>query len=462
MSITPNNNNFNNHRSFSFLVDKRPSSVSNNFTKNNNNVFQPLTPNNLSINSKQKNNETSQNYNRTTKNFYKSEKDFHPLDFYTMGKVSNMKAYSTAYNWNRGFQSTSNDILHRNELSINTSEYNSSNINKKISTIKDQNISENNYMEPLKAYKNLAKYNIPSYGINTETYNIMKEKLFYKDMKSSITKGKLITKKDFTLEKENLIKSKNNNKENNKISAKSQKVISNKELPKTKNTTGLQYIDPNDYTKQQLKPNYLYFDKNRNQMLKNRKWSTKFFDNKKNKTCHKISKEAPEWFNILPDWKIEQFNNYLAKNEDTINIISKHQSWITVSPRTKDRKRPLEKMKAENMEVTSKIMPKWMEIIHKNEKNVENLKSVEYYPIRQKCKKLMVFVDKELNFPKDKLTEYNPNKSVFSYLDFRNNVVTKKEHEFYDKKVNRMPKRLLEWDDGTVFDPKYKRDVKKK
>ena len=459
MSITPSNSNFNTQRTFSLPIEKRPMSCNNSFTRNNNNVFQPLTPNKFSNNTKQIN---IQNYNKTTTNFNKREKDYHPLDFYTKGKVKNMKAYSTTCNWNNGFKSTSNNLLQRNELSINSSDYNFTNFYKNVSTINDQNISENNYMNPLKTYKTFSKYNIPNYGTNPETFNLMKEKLFCKEMKNTITKGKNITKKEFLLEKENLMKSKNKNNENNKTSSKRQKILPKKEVSQNTNSTGIQYIDPNDYSKKELKPNYLYFDKNNNQMLKNRKWSVKFFDNKKNKTCHKVSKDAPEWFNIIPEWKVEQFNNYLANNEDTINIISKHQSWITVSPRTKDRKRPLEKMKAENMEVTSKIMPKWMEIIHKNEKNEENLKSVEYEPIKQKCKKLMLFVDKELNFPKDKLTEYNPNKSVFSFLDFRHNVVTKKEYEIYNKKVSQEPKRLLEWDDGTVFDPKYKRDVKKK
>ena len=36
--------------------------------------------------------------------------------------------------------------------------------------------------------------------------------------------------------------------------------------------TGLEYKDPNDYSKQLLKNNYLYFDKNNTQMIKNKKW----------------------------------------------------------------------------------------------------------------------------------------------------------------------------------------------
>lgn len=40
------------------------------------------------------------------------------------------------------------------------------------------------------------------------------------------------------------------------------------------------------------------------------------------------------------------------------------------------------------MEVTSKIMPKWMEIKHKKSKRLENLKVAEYFPLKQKSKKI--------------------------------------------------------------------------
>ena len=161
----------------------------------------------------------------------------------------------------------------------------------------------------------------------------------------------------------------------------------------------------------------------------------------------------------MPDWKIKQFNDYLSRNEETINVISKHQNWITISPRTNDRKHPLEKSKALPFEETSKIIPKWMEIKHKKFKQEENLKSIEYYPIRQKCKKLMVFVDKDINPPKNKVLNYDKNKSVFSYGDFRNNVITKRQQEYYDSKVSQKPKKFFDWDDKKRFNPKYKKDI---
>ena len=160
----------------------------------------------------------------------------------------------------------------------------------------------------------------------------------------------------------------------------------------------------------------------------------------------------------MPEWKINQFKEYLSKNEDTINILSKYQSWITTSPLTNDRRHPFEKQKTSYNE-TTKIMPKWMEIKFKNAKKEENLKSTEYYPIRQKCKKQMALVDKDINPKKIKVVDFDKNRSVFSYGDFRNNVTTRPEHLYYDSKVSQVPKKFFDWDDGTRFNPKYKKDV---
>ena len=177
--------------------------------------------------------------------------------------------------------------------------------------------------------------------------------------------------------------------------------------------------------------------------------------NTQNKT--KISKDAPEWFNVVPEWKVKQFNDYIKKNEDTISIFSRYQNWITVDPKNMDRRHPLEKSKVNQMIQTSKIMPKWMELTHtKCGKNPENLKSVEYYPIKQKCKKQMLWVDKNLNVDRNK---YNPQRSIFSYMDFRHNVVTKEQAEYYGSLVSQSPKKFFDWDDGKRFNPKFKKDV---
>ena len=105
--------------------------------------------------------------------------------------------------------------------------------------------------------------------------------------------------KEFIKEKENIMKKENVNmekmnsnkdikyKEKKKEEIKKEEIKNNekdkkkevKEITKSLNhNSGLIYKDPNDYSKQELKNNTFYFDKNENQMLKQKKW---IFENKK-------------------------------------------------------------------------------------------------------------------------------------------------------------------------------------
>ena len=68
----------------------------------------------------------------------------------------------------------------------------------------------------------------------------------------------------------------------------------------------------------------------------------------------------------------------------------------------------------------------------------------------------MLWVDKNLNVDRNK---YNPQRSIFSYMDFRHNVVTKEQAEYYGSLVSQSPKKFFDWDDGKRFNPKFKKDV---
>ena len=77
---------------------------------------------------------------------------------------------------------------------------------------------------------------------------------------------------------------------------------------------------------------------------------------------------------------MKDYNDTINK-EDTLFIVSRYQSWITVTPKRKNRKRPLEKLKAviimlkkANMEETSKVVPNWMQIKHIGKPD-DNMKS---------------------------------------------------------------------------------------
>ena len=112
------------------------------------------------------------------------------------------------------------------------------------------------------------------------------------------------------------------------------------------------------------------------------------------------------------------------------------------------------------MGVTNRLMPRWMEIKTEKSKPTDLFKSIEYNnPIKQRGKKQMAIVDKDLNLNQLKPIKFNPARSVFSYQDFRNDVVTKEDAKYYGGKVSQKPKKFFEWDDGKRFNPKFKKDI---
>ena len=67
-------------------------------------------------------------------------------------------------------------------------------------------------------------------------------------------------------------------------------------------------------------------------------------------------------------------------------MFSRYNKWITVTPKSKNRRKPLEKMKIEKMDETSKIMPNWMQIKGKKDMELYGMfKSAEYNSIRHVC-----------------------------------------------------------------------------
>lgn len=163
----------------------------------------------------------------------------------------------------------------------------------------------------------------------------------------------------------------------------------------------------------------------------------------------------------MPDWKVKLFKEEIAKKEETITVFSRYQDWITVTPKKEDRRKPLEKKRILKNDVTSKLMPKWMDIQNKEkESKVDNFKLVEYnYPLRQKPKKIMIYVDKDINPKRLKPINFNPNKSIFNFGDFRHDVRTQDEANYYGSQVSQMPKKFFDWDDEKKFNPKFKKDI---
>lgn len=242
--------------------------IENHSVQNFNKTFTPLISNSFSHN---KSSNFSPNLTQTAINVKKNT-PFHPLQFYALGKIPTDKEYPTLQ-WNKGIKSTSNNIIERNVLSINTKKFNQIYQYKNLASLYQQNVTENNYMKPLKLYRTSEKYNLPTNTTNFETYKIMKEKYFSKDIQSTIAKGKKLNKTDFIKEKENIMKNKDNTKfkKIEEIKVEQNQEGNNKER-KSKTCSEFFFKDPNDYTKELMKNNIYNFEQNNIQMIKPKKY----------------------------------------------------------------------------------------------------------------------------------------------------------------------------------------------
>lgn len=102
------------------------------------------------------------------------------LDFYALGNLpKNIEFPKMTYN--SAFKDNSNDLLHRNKLSLNSNNTESiRNTHKTMSTLFNAKTDTNDYMNPLGVYKSQNNYNIQNNMVNKETYRLTKEKLFAK------------------------------------------------------------------------------------------------------------------------------------------------------------------------------------------------------------------------------------------------------------------------------------------
>ena len=264
-------------------------------------------PQSMEINSsslkelKQNNNNPLNTNDKLQKNF-----NLHSIDFYALGKVPPYQKNTNFIPPNNGFRSTSNNLIKRNYFSINNRYFDDlKNIYpKKQATIYEQNIEENNYLTPLSVFNTVQRYDLPNNVVNQETYNIAKEKLYAKDIFSTIRKGKPLSRNDFFAQKKNLMednknkllytpsnKSLNNGNNNTKELKRYNSSVNIKEyerdlknemiLNKEKNEKKLIHSsstkafipkNPKDITKEILTNRNLLFDKNHSQIVRDRNW----------------------------------------------------------------------------------------------------------------------------------------------------------------------------------------------
>ena len=229
------------------------------------------------------------------------------IEFYALGKVNNYKKINHFIPNNNGFRSTSNNLLKRNYFSINNRIFDDLKDKnpKKQATIYEQNIDENNYLTPLNVFNSFQRYDLPSNVVNQETYNIAKEKLFAKDIFSTIKKGNHISRNDFVSQKQNLLGSSdtkdnkfltpNNNRTTNDDNIKVFKRYNScinimeenrekkyNEINKEKNndkklinsSSSRAFVpkNPKDFTKEILANTIIHFDKNHTNIVRDRNW----------------------------------------------------------------------------------------------------------------------------------------------------------------------------------------------
>lgn len=187
--------------------------------------------------------------------------------------------------------------------------------------------------------------------------------------------------------------------------------------------------------------------KTSNKIIRYRKGHFDF--KKENMDRTKMSADVPEWFNVVTADKLERKKEALQQ-EGTITIFSRNQNWITVDANNPNRKHPLEKEKKNKMETSSVIMPRWMQIIpiKTTKENPKFFKREHFISKGQNKDTRVVMLNDEL-----------PNKSIFSYMDFRHNLTTREEADKFGKMVSQVPKQLIGWECSTKFDPKVPQDT---
>ena len=275
-------------------------------------------------------------------NDYKLAQTQHPLEYYALGKI-NKEFYnnsSTFYNLSSlsspriRVNNSSHDLFNRNLLSVNNSYFDKFKQVKKSATLNQLNKNEPNYLNPLLLYKIRKAENIESQKRNNinslEWLNIIKSKLFSIDINSKIKNGSNISRNEFYDQKNKMILSPKNLKDNlidysnkNNISYqfenkkklsdgidynyntntngsfenifnsgrfkkdneklnKLRKIYLNKEkysdywkklrIEKSHSTDELISKDFKKCEEKQLKSNFLYFDKNYTNIIRHKNW----------------------------------------------------------------------------------------------------------------------------------------------------------------------------------------------
>ncbi len=109
-----------------------------------------------------------------------------------------------------------------------------------------------------------------------------------------------------------------------------------------------------------------------------------------------VSKDAPQWFQITNEAQMKKVNDIVTQKEESIRVFSRFNNWITVSPKSKNRKHAFEKNISSNMQNRDKVIPKWMQQpIDKSKIPEHKFRPIEYLSndviyINPECKKCYI------------------------------------------------------------------------
>jgi hypothetical protein len=152
-------------------------------------------------------------------------------------------------------------------------------------------------------------------------------------------------------------------------------------------------------------------------------------------------KTTPDYFRIL-DRPENQVDPVTSKGFDgTMTIVSRNQGWITVTPKNKNRKKPVEKFGVSgDATVSSKLTPNWMQCDYpKNKTDFMERAVPSTTNLRAEANRTYL-VDKQ-----------QPKKSIWNLGDVRHNVPTAEQAaEFNNQAQSQNIVRMMEWKENSA------------
>ena len=335
-------------------------------------------------------------------------------DFYALGNKEMMKSQSmkdiNPYGCNNAYRDKASDILARNIFMANSSCFDKQKeFVKKNKELSEINKKDNNYLNIVPSFQRQYKFDFKPYLLNKTTLSNYLKKVYVRDTpKLNLNNGVCLSNREFKNEKKNLLS------------------------PLNINTKSFA-----------LNPNMIINDKNsKGEIIRHPKGFWSFAPQERQ--FNRESNDAPENFQVITKEKLERLNKELEK-EETITLLSKTKNWITVTPKHKNRRKPLESIKVKNVE-GSKILPEWLQPKYHQPLSPDCLTHKSYTSIRNGLTTLQL-VDKDNGSNRN-------NKSIFSIGDFRHNVSFKDDMIKYQEGISEKPKRFFDWDDVKRYDPK--------